>query len=127
MSRIRGKDTVPERIVRALLRSKGYRYRKNASELPGKPDIVLSSLRVVIFVHGCFWHRHNHCRFATNPKSNVDFWERKFLRTVARDRDNIKALRKLGWKVIVIWECSLQGSASSARRKILSLDTIRKK
>src|SRR5579862_4194146 len=97
MSRIRGKDTHPERIVRSLLRAEGYRCKFNVAALPGKPDIVLVGQRTAIFVHGCFWHRHNNCRFTTNPQSRPRFWEGKFARTVERDRENVRALKKLGW------------------------------
>jgi DNA mismatch endonuclease (patch repair protein) len=119
MSRIRGKDTNPEKIVRSLLRAEGVRYRSNAKNLPGKPDIVLPTSRIVIFVHGCFWHRHKNCRFTTNPKANSDFWKAKFARTVERDSQNIRSLRKMGWKVLVVWECSTRKSAVAVRQKLL--------
>jgi DNA mismatch endonuclease (patch repair protein) len=127
MSRIRGRDTHPERIVRSLLRAQGYRYRCNVTDLPGKPDVILPALRAAIFVHGCFWHRHRDCRFTANPKSNSEFWEQKFSRTIERDREHTKALRKLGWKVIVIWECSLKEKPAAVRRKILALANPKKK
>jgi DNA mismatch endonuclease (patch repair protein) len=126
MSRIRGKDTKPEKIVRSLLRAEGIRYRSNARTLPGKPDLVLSSLRTVIFVHGCFWHRHKQCRFTTHPKSNSDFWEEKFARTVERDRENVRSLKKAGWQVIVVWECHTRRDPAALREKVLRrLRTIR--
>src|ERR1700733_14167539 len=121
MSRIRGTNTLPEKAVRSLLRAEGYRFRSNVANLPGKPDVILPALRIAIFVHGCFWHRHVGCRFATNPKSNSDFWTQKFSRTVERDRAHAKALKKLGWKVVVIWECAIKNDPAGIRRKILAL------
>ena len=108
MSRIRGKDTKPEKIVRSVLHKDGFRFRLNRKDLPGKPDIVLPKYQSVIFVHGCFWHRHPRCRFAYNPKSRVKFWQNKFSENVERDRFVKKELRKMGWKVIVVWECELK-------------------
>jgi DNA mismatch endonuclease (patch repair protein) len=120
MSRIRGKDTRPEKTVRSLLRAEGVRYRSNAKNLPGKPDIVLPTHRIVIFVHGCFWHRHKNCRFTTNPKVNSQFWEAKFARTVERDGQNIRSLKQMGWKVLIVWECSTKKSTAAVRRKLLA-------
>jgi DNA mismatch endonuclease (patch repair protein) len=105
MSRIRDRDTTPERIVRSALHSVGYRFRLHPSQLPGRPDIVLPKHRTAIFVHGCFWHRHKNCRFAYTPKSRVAFWSEKFRRNVERDHENKAALRKLGWRVVTVWEC----------------------
>ena len=105
MSRIKGKNTKPERIVRSLLHKMGYRFRLHRKDLPGKPDIVLPKYKTVIFVHGCFWHRHKGCKYAYNPKSRVDFWGRKFKGNVERDHKHKLQLEKNGWKVIVIWEC----------------------
>ena len=105
MSRIRCKDTKPEKVVRSLLHCLGYRFRLHVSRLPGKPDIVLSKYKTVIFVHGCFWHRHHGCKYAYVPKSNRKFWQTKFSSNISR-HDLVK--RKLcndGWKVYVIWEC----------------------
>jgi DNA mismatch endonuclease, patch repair protein len=127
MSRIRGTNTLPEKAVRSLLRAEGYRFRSNVANLPGKPDITLPALQIAIFVHGCFWHRHEGCRFATNPKSNSEFWTEKFSRTVERDREHAKALKKLGWKVVVIWECAIKNDAAGIRRKILALAKPKKK
>jgi DNA mismatch endonuclease (patch repair protein) len=120
MSRIRGKDTTPEKIVRSLLRAEGIRYTSNVKNLPGKPDIVLRGSRTAIFVHGCFWHRHKHCRFTTSPKSNPDFWEAKFARTLERDRENTRSLKKLGWRVIVIWECATRRDPAALRKSLLA-------
>jgi len=104
MSRIQGKDTKPEKTVRSILHHLGYRFRLHA-KLPGTPDIVLPKHRKVIFVHGCFWHRHKECKYAYNPKSRQEFWQEKFRGNVRRDKENKCQLEKLGWKVITIWEC----------------------
>lgn len=108
MSRIRGKDTGIEVAVRKYLFSKGYRYRKNDARYPGKPDIVLPKYKTVIFIHGCFWHRHEGCRYATTPKTRVEFWESKFRKNVANDKKHQEELEAAGWKVITIWECELK-------------------
>lgn len=105
MSRIRGKDTGPELIVRRLLHRQGFRFRLHHKGLPGKPDIVLPKYKTVIFVHGCFWHSHPHCSDATIPKSRTEFWMKKFADTNKRDENNQALLLNLGWKVVVIWEC----------------------
>jgi DNA mismatch endonuclease, patch repair protein len=105
MSRIRGKNTKPEMVVRRMLTAQGLRYRLHRASLPGKPDIVLGPRRLVIFVHGCFWHRHPGCREATMPSANRTFWEPKLEGNAARDRRHRTALRKLGWRVAIIWEC----------------------
>ena len=126
MSRIRGRDTTPEKIVRSLLRAEGCHYRSNVGNLPGKPDILLPALRIAVFVHGCFWHRHKDCRFTTNPKSNSEFWESKFARTIERDREHVRALRKSGWRVVVIWECTAKRTPAAARTKLLRAIKISK-
>ncbi len=108
MSRIKSKDTKAEEIVRKFLFSQGFRYRKNDKRLPGKPDIVLPKYRTVIFVNGCFWHKHKGCRYFTWPKSHADFWREKIEENKKRDKQNIKLLRNTGWKVLVIWECELK-------------------
>lgn len=105
MSRIQGKNTKPELIVRRVAHALGYRFRLHRRDLPGSPDLVFPRLGKVIFVHGCFWHRHRGCKYSYSPKSNMAFWEKKFLRNIERDRDVVKKLRKLGWAVLVIWEC----------------------
>jgi DNA mismatch endonuclease (patch repair protein) len=105
MSRIRGKNTNPEMKVRSLLHSLGYRYRLHVRDLPGHPDIVLPKHRVVIFVHGCFWHMHK-CRFGrVVPKTNAEFWQTKRSGNTERDRRNARQLRKVGWTVLTVWEC----------------------
>lgn len=105
MSQVRGKDTTPELVVRKYLHALGFRYRLHGKELPGKPDIVLPKYRTVIFVHGCFWHRHRGCRYASTPRSNAAFWTQKFESNVARDKKNAAALRKAGWRCLIIWGC----------------------
>ena len=110
MSRIKGKDTKIEVKVRKYLFSKGYRFRKNDKRYPGKPDIVLPKYHVAIFVHGCFWHRHEGCKDATTPKTRTEFWLEKFDKNVKNDQIKQEKLRELGWKVIVIWECELKRS-----------------
>ena len=105
MSGIKGKDTGPELTVRKFLHAKGLRFRLHRKDLPGKPDIVLPKMNTCIFVHGCFWHRHNCKKGKHLPKSNVEFWEEKLGKNKVRDEKNKKALQKLGWKVLVIWEC----------------------
>lgn len=107
MSGIKGRDTAPEWTVRRYLHAAGLRFRVHVRELPGTPDLVFSSKRVIIFVHGCFWHRHAGCRFATTPSTRPEFWETKFHANVARDRRHEADLRRLGWAVITVWECEL--------------------
>lgn len=110
MGRIRHKDTQPELIVRREVSALGYRYRLHVSDLPGKPDLVFRKKRQVIFVHGCFWHRHAalSCRLARLPKSRLNFWEPKLTANAARDRRNMRLLRKTGWEVLVVWECQMR-------------------
>ncbi|MFR5875509.1 MAG: very short patch repair endonuclease [Eubacterium sp.] len=107
MSRIRSQNTTPEVIVRKFLFSQGFRYRKNVSTLPGKPDIVLPKYKTVIFVHGCFWHMHDCGRFVW-PSTNTDYWHNKILGNVERDKKNLNLLQELGWNTIVVWECELK-------------------
>lgn len=105
MSAIRGKNTQPELIVRRLIHRMGYRFRLHRKDLPGKPDLVLPRHRKIICVHGCFWHQHPRCRFATQPGTRKEFWAAKLHGNVERDRRNRAALRRLGWRVFVVWEC----------------------
>lgn len=111
MSKISGKDTKPEIIVRKYLFSKGFRYRKNVNELPGKPDIVLLKYKIIIFIHGCFWHGHEGCKKSTLPTTNLEFWKDKLEKNKERDKFNILKLQEIGWKVIVIWQCELKNIA----------------
>ena len=111
MSRIRSKNTKPELIVRSMLHRIGYRFTVNGpknKKLPGKPDIVLPKYRTVIFVHGCFWHRHEGCKFATIPKTRTEWWKAKLGGNVERDERKQEELKRLGWKVVVVWECELR-------------------
>jgi DNA mismatch endonuclease (patch repair protein) len=108
MSRIKGKDTKPEKIVRSILHKAGFRFRLNRKDLPGKPDIVLPKYKSVILVHGCFWHRHPRCKYAYTPKSRVTFWQKKFSENIERDKFVKRELRKMGWRTIVVWECELK-------------------
>jgi len=105
MSRIRGQDTAPEIAVRSMLHRMGYRFRLHRRDLPGRPDVVLNRFRMAVFVHGCFWHRHRGCRLAYMPKTRKRFWLEKFKKNIERDRKVQRELRRLGWKVVVIWEC----------------------
>lgn len=108
MAGIRGKNTRPELSVRQFLHSNGFRYRIHDNKLPGSPDIVMRKYHLAIFVHGCFWHRHKGCRFATIPEQNHDKWLLKFRQNTERDQKQIEQLIELGWRVLVIWECSLK-------------------
>jgi DNA mismatch endonuclease (patch repair protein) len=105
MGRIGSKNTKPEMRVRRAAHAMGLRYRLHGKQLPGKPDVVLAGRGVVVFVHGCFWHRHEGCKLASTPGSNADFWLEKFARNVERDRRNIELLTEAGWNPVVIWEC----------------------
>lgn len=108
MSRIRSRDTGPERQLRSMLHRAGFRFRLNDRKLPGSPDIVLKRHRAAILVHGCYWHRHSGCRNATTPSTRTDFWTSKFDATVERDKRNVEALTQLGLRVIVVWKCDLK-------------------
>ena len=116
MSRIKGRDTSPERTVRSVLHRLGFRFRLHGKKLPGRPDVVLTRHGVVILVHGCFWHRHPRCQFAYKPKSNVEFWLRKFDENIARDRRVAVDLHALGWRVITVWECETADVAALTGR-----------
>ena len=112
MSRITGRNTKPEILLRSLLHRKGFRFRLHDKRLPGKPDIVLPRHCTVIFVNGCFWHRHNNCEYAYTSKSRQEFWLHKFQGTVQRDQEKQKMLADLGWQVLVVWECELKRNSS---------------
>lgn len=110
MGRVRHKDTQPELIVRREVSALGFRYRLHVPKLPGKPDLVFRKSQQAIFVHGCFWHRHTarSCRLARLPKSRLSFWEPKLTANAARDRRNLRLLRRAGWEVLVVWECQMR-------------------
>lgn len=118
MSRIRGKDTAPERHLRSMLHSAGYRFRLHSSNLPGKPDIVLRRYSTAIFVNGCYWHRHTGCKNATTPSTRREFWQAKFQATVDRDARKSAQLANCGWRVITIWECELESKPQAVIDKI---------
>jgi len=115
MSRIRSVNTQPERIVRSLLHRLGFRFRLHRKDLPGSPDIVMTRHGVVVFVHGCFWHRHEGCRMAYMPKSRIDFWKAKFDCNVTRDQEVLNQLKALGWKVLVVWECETKDTVNLSK------------
>lgn len=106
MSKVRGHDTKPEKLIRSYLHKRGFRFRINQPNLPGKPDIVLKKHNVVIFVHGCFWHNHKGCNKSKLPSTRREFWEKKIAGTIARDQKNITTLLKKGWRIAIVWECS---------------------
>ena len=108
MSGIRGKDTKPEMVLRRALHARGFRYRLHGKGVPGRPDMILAKHRAVIFVHGCFWHRHEGCRYATTPATRPEFWAEKFATNVRRDRSACEALVADGWRVATVWECALR-------------------
>lgn len=112
MAAVKGKNTKPEMIVRKYLFSQGLRFRVQVRKLPGNPDIVLPKYKTVIFVNGCFWHGHEGCKYFRLPKSNVEFWKEKIERNIERDRESMRALLDLGWKVIRVWECELRNKAN---------------
>ena len=116
MSRVKGKDTSPERAVRSLVHDLGYRFRLHRKDLPGCPDIVLPRHRKIVFVHGCFWHGHKGCARSARPTSNTRFWNAKIDSNVQRDRRNIRALRRRGWSVLVVWTCELRDPEKLERR-----------
>ena len=108
MSAIKSKNTKPEIKVRKVLHSMGYRFRLHRKDLPGSPDIVLPKYKTVIFVHGCFWHRHENCKYASTPKTRQEFWEAKFRENINRDKLNQENLSSKGWKIIIVWECEIK-------------------
>jgi DNA mismatch endonuclease (patch repair protein) len=122
MSRVKGKNTKPEMIVRSLCHEMGLRFRLHRRDLPGTPDLVFPKHRLCIFVHGCFWHRHTGCKYASTPKSQQKFWLEKFDYNIKRDIQNINKLKLLDWRVEVIWECELK-NINSIKEKIHNLTT----
>ncbi|MFW5887733.1 MAG: very short patch repair endonuclease [Bacteriovoracia bacterium] len=119
MSRIKGKDTKPEMLVRRFLHAQGFRYRLHDKKLPGKPDIVLPKYKTVIFVHGCFWHGHEGCKYFVIPKTRTDWWVEKIEITKQKDEVNYAKIKDLGFKVIIIWECDLKSSSMESTLKAL--------
>lgn len=119
MSRIKGKNTKPELLLRSMLHKDGFRFRIHGKRLSGKPDIVLPRYQTVIFVNGCFWHRHQGCKYAYTPKSRQDFWDKKFEATVRRDKEKKENLEQSGWKVLTVWECELQNATNSVVARIV--------
>ena len=124
MSKIRGKETEPEIIVRKFLFSKGFRYRINDNRYPGTPDIVLPKYHTIIFVNGCFWHGHKNCKAAKLPKTNLQTWKIKILDNISRDEKNIAKLKKDGWNVIIIWQCEIKNKNNREKRLELLIDEI---
>jgi DNA mismatch endonuclease, patch repair protein len=116
MRLVKSINTGPEIAVRRLLHRLGFRFRLHSKSLPGKPDVVMPKWRTVVFIHGCFWHRHPRCRKASTPKSSVDFWKKKFAANVKRDRTVRRKLKSLGWRVCVVWQCELASPATLAAR-----------
>lgn len=108
MAAIKSKNTKPELLVRRYLHAQGFRYRLHFPHLPGKPDLVLKKYRLVVHVHGCFWHRHRNCFYSSVPQARPEFWRNKFLGNIQRDRKNNELLRSRGWRILVIWECGLK-------------------
>ena len=115
MSKISGKETKYEILVRKFLFEKGFRYRKNDKRLPGRPDIVLSKYKTIIFIHGCFWHGH-HCKAGKLPETNKEFWGNKINSNIERDKKNQYKLEKLGWKIIIIWQCKLKNKKMMTKK-----------
>lgn len=116
MSRVKGRDTKPELLVRSIVHRMGYRFRVNRRDLPGSPDIVLPRHHKAIFVHGCFWHGHKRCRRASRPKANELFWNKKLDENIERDRSKLRALRGAGWRVLIIWECETRNPEKLASK-----------
>jgi len=123
MSRVRGKGTLPEMTVRRRAHALGMRFRLHRADLPGRPDLVFPRYRTVVFVHGCFWHRHESCRKSTSPKTRVEYWEAKFRTNVERDARNATELARMGWRVLTIWECETK-DLELLRKKLDSVRSI---
>ena len=120
MSAIKSKNTKPEIAVRKLLHSMGYRFRLHRKDLPGSPDIVLPKYKTVIFVHGCFWHRHENCKYASTPKTRKEFWNKKFKENIKRDSEIQDKIKNLDWRSVVIWECETK-NMENLRDKIIDV------
>jgi len=108
MTRITSKNTRPERIVKQILSKEGWRYKLHSAKLPGKPDIVISKIKTIILINGCFWHQHKGCKWQAMPKSNLSYWGKKLKRNVEKQKEDIKKLKKAGWKVIIVWESEVK-------------------
>ncbi len=119
MGQIHSRHTKPELIIRSLLHRAGFRFRMNYNKLPGSPDIVLPKYKTAIFVHGCFWHRHPNCSKASTPKTNIEYWQKKFCKNVSRDIEIRKKIQELGWDIIVVWECKIMNDPVSALNDII--------
>lgn len=120
MSKIRSRNTKPEIVVRRILTEIGLRYRLHNIRLHGKPDIIISKLKTIFFVNGCFWHRHRGCKKSTTPKTNIEYWEKKLERNVEKQAGDIRALRNEGWKVYIIWECEIKDE-NKLNKKIIKI------
>ena len=118
MSRIRGQDTRPEKLVRSLVHKLGFRFRKNVKTLPSKPDMVLPKYKSIILVHGCFWHQHENCVKSHLPKSNREYWEEKLSKNVIRDKKNEELLSAEGWKILTVWECETKNTDNLTQKII---------
>jgi len=121
MSKIKGKNTKPEKLLRSALFKLGYRFRIHQKNLPGKPDIVLTKYKTAIFVHGCFWHYHKDCKEGRIPSTNTKFWQNKLSKNIERDLKNIQNIETLGWKVAVVWECEIEKEIENALTKLVAL------
>jgi DNA mismatch endonuclease (patch repair protein) len=120
MRAVRRRNTGPERLLQRGLRRLRLRFSKKSRDLPGSPDIVFRKSRVAVFVHGCFWHRHKGCPLATTPRSNIGYWRAKFAANMERDRRKVSELKRLGWKVIIVWQCEIEADADKAAQRVKS-------
>lgn len=116
MSRIRSKDTQPEKVVRKILTRLGFRYRLHNSKLPGKPDIIISKIKTIFFINGCFWHQHKGCKKQAMPKANIKYWKNKLERNVDKQKEDIRKLKSDGWKVYIIWECQTKNEENLTKK-----------
>lgn len=116
MTRITSKNTRPEKIVRQILTKQGWRYRLHSRKLPGKPDIVISKIKTIIFINGCFWHQHKGCKRQAMPKSNLGYWRKKLKRNIEKQKQDIKELKKAGWKVVIFWECEIKNEKKLSKK-----------
>ena len=127
MAGIRNRNTLPERLIRSELHRLGFRFRLHSKKLPGKPDIVLTKYKTVILVNGCFWHRHRHCKYAYFPKSRISFWKEKFAENIERELNVRRSLKKLGWRVLVVWECQTTRPQVVAQRITKTIHEAKKR